>query len=305
MKIASLTAVSLLVFGCSVSGPDDEENGLAGLTEAIQAWQASGISDYELAMQRTCGECLPLDALAVVVTVSGGEKTVSLAHNGEPVAALPRIYPDVDGLFRLIEEMALAGADVEVEYDDELGFPRSISIDPFPDAVDDEFGYMIDDLIVARHRGLRAEIAAQREKWASRRIEDYQLTFSRVCFCAPEGAGLVVLNVLDGEPVQWLYFLSGDPVPSEWQAVFPDVDGLFDFLEDAIDRGAEEIEVAFDPDLGLPTTVRVDYRLAAADEEIGYEVEKLLLLDDGQSPMEARAAPLAQARAAAGPRATS
>jgi hypothetical protein len=289
--MAGLTAISLLALGCSVTGPDDEENGLAGLTEAVQAWQASGISDYELAMRRTCGECLPVDALAVVVTVSGGEKAVSLASNGEPVAAQPRTYPDVDGLFDLIEDFALAGAHVEVDYDDELGFPRSISVDPVPDAVDDEFGYVIDDLIIGRNAELRAEIAAQREKWAARRIDDYQLTFSRSCFCAPEGAGLVVLTVLEGEPVEWLYFLSGDPVAPEWQAVFPPVDGLFDFLDDAIARGAEEIEVAFEPDLGLPTTVLVDYRLAAADEEIGYEVEKIVPIDDGVfSPMPAREA---------------
>lgn len=296
MKIASLPMVSLLALACSVSGPDEDENGLAGLTEAIQAWQASGISDYELAMRRTCGECLPTSALAVVVTVSGGEKTVSLASNGEPVAALPRIYPDVEGLFDLIEDMVLAGADVEVDYDDELGFPRSISVDPVPDAVDDEFGFVIDDLIVGRNAELRAEIAAQRVKWAAQRIDDYQLTLSRVCFCAPEGAGLVVLSVLEGEPVEWLYFLSGDPVAPEWQAVFPTVDGLFDFLEDALDRGAEEIEVAFDPDLGLPTTVRVDYRIAAVDEEIGYEVEKLLPIDDGVSPTPSRDAARRQAR---------
>jgi hypothetical protein len=296
MKIASLTAVTLLALGCSVSGPDDGENGPAGLTEAIQAWEASGISDYELAMRRSCGECLPLDALAVVVTVSGEEKTVSLASNGEPVTALPRTYPDVDGLFRLIEDFVLAGADVEVDYDDELGFPRFISVDPVPDAVDDEFGYVIDGLIVGRNAEVRAEIAAQRLKWATQRIDDYQLTFSRTCFCAPEGAGLVVLTVLAGEPVEWLYYLSGDPIEPEWQAVFPTIDGLFDFLDDAIDRGAERIEVAFDPDIGLPTTVRVDYRLAAADEEIGYEVEKLLLIDGGASPTRAREATRRRAR---------
>jgi hypothetical protein len=296
MKIASLTAICLLALGCSVSGPDDEENGLTGLTEAIQAWQASGISDYQLAMRRTCGECLPLHALAVVVTVSGGETTVSLASNGEPVAAQPRTYPDVEGLFDLIEDFVLAGADVEVDYDDEHGFPRSISVDPVPDAVDDEFGYLIDDLIVGRNAEVRAEIAAQRVKWATQRIDDYQLTFSRTCFCAPEGAGLVVLTVLAGEPVEWLYFLSGDPVAPEWQAVFPTVEGLFDFLDDAVDRGAEEIEVVFDPDLGLPTSVRVDYRLAAADEEIGYEVEKLLPIDDGASPAPAREAARRRAR---------
>ena len=296
MKIAGPTSILLLALACSVSGPDDDGNGLAGLTEAIQAWQASGISDYQLAMRRTCGECPPTSALAVVVTVSGGEKTVSLATNGEPVEALPQTYPDVEGLFDLIEDMVLAGAGVDVDYDDELGYPRSISVDPVPDAIDDEFGYVIDDLTVGRNAELRAEIAAQRVKWAAKRIEDYQLTFSRTCFCAPEGAGLVVLSVLEGEPVEWLYFLSGDPVAPEWHAVFPTVDGLFDFLDDAIDRGAEEIDVAFDPDLGLPVSVRVDYRLAAADEEIGYEIEKLLPIDDGVSPTPARGAGTSRAK---------
>jgi hypothetical protein len=90
--------------------------------------------------------------------------------------------------------------------------------------------------------------------------------------------------VLEGEPVEWLYFLSGDPIAPEWQSVFPTVDGLFDFIADAIDRGAETIDVTFDAELGLPTAVRVDYRLAAADEEIAYEVEKLLPIDNGGSP---------------------
>jgi hypothetical protein len=300
VKIASLAA-AVLATACSVSGPDGEVDPLTRLSAAIQAWQASGISDYELAMRRTCGECAPEHALAVVVTVSRGTKTVSRASNGERVIALPRTYPDVQGLFDLIEDMVLAGAQVDVEYDDALGFPRSVSVDPVPDAVDDEFGYVIENLNLGRHAELRAEITAQREKWAARRIVDYQLTLSRLCFCAPEGAGLVVLSVLDDQPVEWLYFLSGDPVAAEWQPVFPTVQGLFDFLDDAIDRGAEDIEVAFDPDLGLPTSIRVDYRLAAADEEIGYEVEKLLPIDDGVTPTPARAT----AREAAAPWTTS
>jgi hypothetical protein len=282
--------VGLLAIACSVSGPDDEENPLAGLPEAWQAWLASGISDYELAMRRTCGECPPTSALAVVVTVSGGVKTVSLASNGEPVEALPRTYPDVEGLFDLIEEMVLAGADVEVDYDDELGFPRSISVDPVPDAVDDEFGYVIDGLVVGRHAQLRNELAAQREKWAAQRIEDYQLTLSRACFCPAEGAGLVVLTVFEGDPVEWVYFLSGDPLEPEWAAVFPTVDGLFDFIADAIDRGAEEVSVAYDPEVGLPIEVRVDYRLAAVDEEIAYRVEKIVRIGSGGEPSPSREA---------------
>ena len=186
--------------------------------------------------------------------------------------------------------MVLAGAEVEVDYDDDRGYPRSLSVDRVPDAVDDEFGYVIDELVVGRLANVRAELSVQRERWAAQRIEDYQLTFSRSCFCAPEGAGLVVVNVLEGEPVEWLYFLSGDPIAPEWQAVFPTVDGLFDFIEDAIDRGAESIEVTYDAEIGLPVAVRVDYRLALADEEVAYEVEKLLPFDSGEPPTPGRAA---------------
>lgn len=271
---------------CSVSGPEREGDPLARLLEARQRWQANGVTEYELAMRRSCGECPPSAASAVIISVSAGGSVVSLAGNGDPVdPSFAGLYPDIDGLFELIENALANGGEVVVDYDDERGYPRSVSIDAVPQAVDDEFGYVVERLVVGRLAGFRSELRVQRARWAAQRIEDYQLTFSRSCFCAPEGAGLVVLDVLDGEPVEWLYFLSGDPVPPEWQAVFPTVDGLFDFLEDAIDRGAETIDVIFDAELGLPTTLRVDYRRAVADEEIAYEVEKLLPIDFGEPPI--------------------
>jgi hypothetical protein len=284
MRIVPRIAVPILTaaLACSLSGPDEEGGPLARLLEARLRWQASGIAQYELRMRRTCGECLPASALSVVVSVSGGEKSVSLAENGEPVEA-PHLYPDVDGLFDLIEEMVLAGAQVEADYD-ERGVPRSVAIDPVPDAVDDEFGFVIEALVVGRLAELRSELSVQRERWMAQHIDDYQLTLSRSCFCAPEGAGLVVLTVLDGQPVEWLYFLSGDPVDAAWQPVFPTVDGVFDFLEEAIDRGADAIEVTFDPVLGLPTSLHVDYRAGLADEEIGYELEKLVPILNGLPP---------------------
>lgn len=283
--ITGIPWLGLLAIACSVSGPDDEGDPLARLADASRRWSENGISQYELALRRSCGECPPAAALAVVVSVNDERIFVSQAANGRPVdPSVVGLYPDVDGLFDLIETMLLAGAEVEAEYDAELGFPRSVSIDPAPGAVDDEFGFAVDGLVLGRNAELRAQLNAQREKWAAQRIEDYQLTLSRSCFCAPQGAGLVVLTVMEGEPVEWLYFLSGDPLEPEWQAVFPTVDGLFDFIADAIDRGAEDLSVTYDPDLGLPIEVRADYRLAAADEEIAYRIEKIVRIDSGEEP---------------------
>ena len=272
----------LLAAACSLSGPDEELEPLARLAESRARWEMNGASEYELAMRRSCGECLPDAAAAVIVSVADDGRVVSRAQNGLPLdPSFAALYPDVDGLFDLIEGALSSGGTVDVEYDRDRGFPRSLSIDPLAEAVDDEFGYVVDALVVGRLAGLRAELRVQRARGAARRLFDYQLTMSRSCFCSPEGAGLVVLTVRDGEAAEWQYFLSGDAIAPEWRAVFPTVDGLFEFLEDAIDRGAEEIEVRYDEDIGVPTTIRVDYRLAAVDEEIAYEVEKIIDLGPG------------------------
>lgn len=292
MRVVLPPWLVLLAAACSISGPGRETDPLARLLEARDRWEASGISDYEILMRRSCGECLPDAATSVVVTVSPTGRLVSLAENGALLdPALADLYPDVDGLFALIEDALSDGvADVEVEYHSSLGYPRAISIDALPDAIDDEFGYVIENLRVGRHAELRAELAVQRERWTASRIGSYQLTLRRSCFCGPGAAGTVLVNVFDGEPLEWHYFLTGEPVQPELQRFFPGVDGLFDFLAQAIGRGADSIEVTFDPDLGLPQEIHVDFRLAAADEEIAYRVEKIVPIDDGEEPVLRREA---------------
>jgi hypothetical protein len=50
------------------------------------------------------------------------------------------------------------------------------------------------------------------------------------------------------------------------------IDGLFDFLHEAIDRPAASIRSAFDPNLGYPSAAQVDYVAAIADEEMAFRV---------------------------------
>lgn len=292
MRVVLPPWLVLLAAACSISGPDRETDPLARFLEARDRWEARGISHYEILMRRSCGECLPEAAASVVVTVSPTGRLVSLAENGEILdPSLADLYPDVHGLFALIEDALSGGiADVDVEYDSSLGYPRAISIDAFPDAIDDEFGYVVESLRVGRHAELRAQLAAQRKRWTATGIGSYQLTLRRSCFCGPGAAGTVLVNVFDQEPSEWHYFLTGEPVQPELQRVFPGVDGLFDFVVEAIGRGADSIEVTFDPDLGLPQEIRVDYRLAAADEEIAYRVEKIVPIDDEEEPVLRREA---------------
>jgi hypothetical protein len=53
---------------------------------------------------------------------------------------------------------------------------------------------------------------------------------------------------------------------------FPSVDGLFALLRDAIDEGAHEVRVSYDPVSGVPFEFWIDYSEFTADEELGFVV---------------------------------
>jgi hypothetical protein len=60
------------------------------------------------------------------------------------------------------------------------------------------------------------------------------------------------------------------PVAANRVALFPDVEGLFDIIDDAIERRAAQLLVQYDPDLGHPITIRIDYSRLTADDEVEY-----------------------------------
>lgn len=119
---------------------------------------------------------------------------------------------------------------------------------------------------------LRAELERNERTWREKGVADYDVTLNRNCFCPPDLRGPVVVAVRDGEIAARTYVESGEPVGEERGRWFPDVDGLFEFVADAIDRDARRIDVAYDAEYGYPGHVFVDYDERIADEEVGYDV---------------------------------
>lgn len=119
---------------------------------------------------------------------------------------------------------------------------------------------------------LRGRLENARERWREQGYSDYRLTLTHDCFCGFEGRGPVVVVVRFGEVVSRTYQETGEPVAEDFAPFFPDVEGLFEFVEDAIERDAVSIRAEFHPELGYPTIVAVDYAVNIADEERGYHV---------------------------------
>jgi hypothetical protein len=80
----------------------------------------------------------------------------------------------------------------------------------------------------------------------------------------------VIIRVRGGQVVEREYETSDEPVPAEPAPFFPDVEGLFAFLEDALDQDPAQARAEFHPEYGYPVTMWVDFATNVADEEQGY-----------------------------------
>jgi len=120
--------------------------------------------------------------------------------------------------------------------------------------------------------GLAGEVARQRQIWEARRPGTYTMELERQCFCAPDARGPVKVVVEGVRVTARTYSDSGDPVPEVYAALFPTVDGLFDILEEAIERSAERIDVVWQAESGAPSSFFIDYSRNMADEELGYGI---------------------------------
>ncbi len=62
--------------------------------------------------------------------------------------------------------------------------------------------------------------------------------------------------------------LSGEAFADSLFGLFYTVQGLFDVVQDAIDSGADEVSVTYDPDLHYPTEINIDRIKGAIDDEL-------------------------------------
>ncbi len=117
-------------------------------------------------------------------------------------------------------------------------------------------------------------LSDNRRKWEAQRIDDYEVAFRNVCFCAPDTVQPVFLRVRDGTLVAVTRESDGQPVdPSQWSRYLT-VDQAFDFIEDA-ERAGHEVRAEYDPVMGFPVDAFVDPDPRLVDEERGFQMGPL------------------------------
>lgn len=115
-------------------------------------------------------------------------------------------------------------------------------------------------------------LAEARRLWASEEPADYRIDVRRLCFCGFDVTRAVRVTVHNGAVVSRRYVDDGMPA-SGAPDLFPDVAGLFEIVEDAIQRDAHRLDVRYDPALGFPLSIVIDYIEQAVDEELTLQVD--------------------------------
>lgn len=120
-----------------------------------------------------------------------------------------------------------------------------------------------------------------RDLWDRKGVRSYDYTVTRTCFCGPEAAGPVVVEVRDGQTASARYVSGGAPAETRHFAGMDSVDDLFDTVSRALDQYPDYVEVVYDSRLGYPVRAHFDYDENTADEEGGFTVEGFWSVEGG------------------------
>ena len=119
------------------------------------------------------------------------------------------------------------------------------------------------------------QLALARARWESLDISDYDVTMSLQCFCPFGVSKAANVKVRDGVITKGVRPAGSDVSKDIVLERFRTVEGLFDFVADAIEQEAHSITASYHPEYGYPESVFVDFVSNIADEEHGFTIEKI------------------------------
>ena len=114
----------------------------------------------------------------------------------------------------------------------------------------------------------QSELDRNWDRFQSTAPLSYSYTVRIACECTSDVTRPVTVWVDRGSIEYLLYADDNRPVPFSISNSFPSVEQLFDAIQDAIDRQADNIDVEYDFTYGYPTSVYIDYDRRTVDEEL-------------------------------------
>ena len=112
------------------------------------------------------------------------------------------------------------------------------------------------------------EVKANKEKWLSHAVTDYQIEMQKLCFCAPDAVRLMIFEVSHDEITSVRYADTGEDVDPSLYNQYNTIEGLFALVEQALAKDPEYLSIAYNDDYGYIKELTIDYQENIADDEI-------------------------------------
>lgn len=129
-----------------------------------------------------------------------------------------------------------------------------------------------------------AALAAAKRVWRSAAPPSYEYGYRKYCECHPDTPPETVVTVRDGRVVGVRHRPVGydREVPAEQRNLqyYWTVDGLFDLLAAAFERGAE-VRVKYDASRGFPAEIYIDYDASSIGDELDLKLTQVTVLTGG------------------------
>ncbi|QMU61994.1 MAG: hypothetical protein GKR92_09930 [Gammaproteobacteria bacterium] len=120
----------------------------------------------------------------------------------------------------------------------------------------------------ATSNDISSEVQSNREKWMAHEISNYEIEMQKICYCVPEVVRMMVFEVGDNKVETVRYADTGDDVDPQHYGDFNTIEGMFLFVEQALEKNPADLIIAYDEEYGYIKELSVDFKENIADDEI-------------------------------------
>jgi hypothetical protein len=120
----------------------------------------------------------------------------------------------------------------------------------------------------ATSNDIATEVQSNREKWMQHGISNYEIEMQKICYCVPEVVRMMVFEVEDDNVATVLYADTGEAVDPQHYSDFNTIEGMFTFVEQALEKNPADLSIAYDEKYGYIKELNIDFKENIADDEI-------------------------------------
>jgi hypothetical protein len=117
---------------------------------------------------------------------------------------------------------------------------------------------------------VRDQLQGARDRWSAAGHEDYSFVVRRACGNCEGGKEFARVIVRNNARESATFLDTGAAVLAAELPLYPTVLELFDFIDQALRQGADEITITYDPLLAYPTAIFVDRVAEELNDETAY-----------------------------------